>query len=107
MLQQDPDQVSSGEPQVWVQGMPLDSSVNEVWDLFNKWPGLVDVRMSTNRATRSSKGFAFLVRPFQTWGLGFWDLMFRLAPVRPGHAPGLQAESTMCQWVTTQNVLST
>ena len=45
--------------------MPQDTSEEEVWDLFNKWPGLVEVRMSTNRATRSSKGFAFLVSASQ------------------------------------------
>ena len=43
--------------------MPQDTGEEEVWDLFSKWPGLVDVRLSTNRATRSSKGFAFLVCP--------------------------------------------
>ena len=61
-------QCSSKGPVTWSltwllveQGMPQDTGEEEVWDLFSKWPGLVDVRMSTNRATRSSKGFAFLV----------------------------------------------
>ena len=45
-----------------VQGLPFDCSEDEVREAFEGCPGLLEVRLSINKATGTSKGFGFLVR---------------------------------------------